>query len=207
MMDTLTYLVSRARTAVKASCGIGGFVVSGRSAGLATRESRKGMAIEVNDWVVHPRHGVGRVVKCEMRQFDSRDRQLHYQIALPTGTLWVPVGGASSGLRKMTERGELARYRGVLRGQPIPLPAEHRERRNVLVERVSEGSFQAWCEAVRDLSALGWSKALNESDSAMLRKTRGDLCTEWAAADGVSITQAMNEVETALLDGRKAHES
>jgi RNA polymerase-interacting CarD/CdnL/TRCF family regulator len=76
----------------------------------------------------------------------------------------------------------------------------------LLVERVKDGSFLAWCEAVRDLTALGWSKALNESDSAMLRKTRRDVCTEWATADGVSITEATNEVETALLDGRKVHE-
>jgi RNA polymerase-interacting CarD/CdnL/TRCF family regulator len=163
------------------------------------------MAIEVNDWVVHPRHGVGRVVKSEMRQFDSGNRQLYYQIALPTGTLWVPVEGPPSGLRKMTDRGELARYRGVLRGRPIPLPSEHRERRIALVERVSEGSFRQ-CEAVRDLTALGWRKALNESDTAMLRKTRGELCTEWAAAEGVSITVATHEVETALQDGRKVHE-
>jgi RNA polymerase-interacting CarD/CdnL/TRCF family regulator len=106
----------------------------------------------------------------------------------------------------MTERNELPRYGGVLSGRPTPLPAEHRERRTVLVERVKEGSFLAWCEAVRDLTALGWSKPLNESDSAMLRKTRRDVCIEWAAADGVSITEATNEVETALLDGRKVHE-
>jgi RNA polymerase-interacting CarD/CdnL/TRCF family regulator len=106
----------------------------------------------------------------------------------------------------MTDRGDLARYRGVLRGRPVPLPPEHRERRNVLVKRVSEGSFLAWCEAVRDLTALGWRKALNESDTAVLRKTRGELCTEWAAAEGVSIPEATHEVETLLLDGRKAHD-
>jgi RNA polymerase-interacting CarD/CdnL/TRCF family regulator len=206
MMEAVPYLVSSSRSAIKASAGIGGLLLPGGSTGLGAGESRMGMAIEVNDWVVHPRHGVGRVVKSEMRQFDSRDRQLYYQIALTTGTLWVPVGGPPSGLRKLTDRGELARYRGVLKGRPLPLPAEHRERRNVLVERVSEGSFLAWCEAVRDLSALGWRKALNESDTAMLRKTRGELCTEWAAAEGVSIMEATHEVENALLDGRKVHE-
>jgi RNA polymerase-interacting CarD/CdnL/TRCF family regulator len=165
-----------------------------------------GMPIKADDWVVHPRHGIGRVVKCEMRQFDSGERQLYYLIALPTGTLWVPVEGSPGGLRKMTAKGELAKYRGVLRGRPGALPKEHRERRNALMERVSDGSFLARCEAVRDLTAFGWGRALSETDSALLRKTRGDLCTEWAAAGGQSIAEANHEVEALLLDGRTAHE-
>jgi hypothetical protein len=59
---------------------------------------------------------------------------------------------------------------------------------------------------VRDLTALGWRKALSESDSALLRKTRGELCTEWAAAGGLSMAEATHEIETLLLDGRMVHE-
>jgi len=165
-----------------------------------------GMPIKSNDWVVHPRHGVGRVVQLEMRQFGSTDRQMYYLIALQTGTLWVPVGGPPSGLRKLTAKTELARYREVLKGRPDPLPREHRERRNTLIERVNDGSFLARCEAVRDLTALGWRKALSETDSALLRKTRGELCTEWAAAVGRSVAEASHEVDTLLLDGRMVHE-
>lgn len=164
------------------------------------------MPIKTNDWVVHPRHGVGQITKFEMRQFDSRDRQLYYVIALQTGTVWVPVGGPPSGLRKMTAKGELSRYRGVLKGRPASLPKGHRERREALMERVRGGSFLARCEAIRDLAALGWRRALSETDSSLLRKTIGELCTEWAAAGGISIGEAMHEVEALLLDGRAAHE-
>lgn len=203
---TVTYLVSRGdcrQTLVwdwrlRSSWGAG----TAREDGCL----RCGMAIKADDWVVHPRHGVGRVVRFEMRQFDSRDRQMYYQIALPAGTLWVPVEGPFGGLRKMTTRGELARYRAVLRGRPASLPTDHRERQNSLVERVKDGSFLSRCEAVRDLAALGWRKPLSESNAELLRKIRVELCAEWAAAGGSSIVEATQEIEALLLEGRKAHE-
>jgi RNA polymerase-interacting CarD/CdnL/TRCF family regulator len=201
-----SYLVSRADRSRQPLHGIGGFVLRGSRGGLTTWETRMGMSIGADDWVVHPQHGIGRVVKSEMRQFDSRERQLYYQIALQTGTLWVPVNGPPSGLRKMISKRELARYRDVLRGRPDPLPTEHRARRAVLSERARDGSFLAKCEAVRDLTALGWRKDLNESDSAVLRRAHGELCAEWAAAGAQSIAEARREIEGILLDGRLEHE-
>jgi RNA polymerase-interacting CarD/CdnL/TRCF family regulator len=168
---------------------------------------KMGMPIEANDWVVHPQHGIGRVVKSEMRQFDSTERQLYYQISLQAGTLWVPVNGPPCGLRKMISKSELARYRGVLMGRPDPLPREHRERRTALSERLRDGSFLSRCEAVRDLTALGRSKDLSESDGEVLRRARGELCAEWAAAGGKSLAEARDEIEALLLGGRMADET
>lgn len=164
------------------------------------------MALKTNDWVVHPQHGVGRVVKSEMREFESAPRQLYYQIALDTGTLWVPVKGPQSGLRKMTPRGDLKQYRRVLRGRPENLPGDHRERQRSLADRVRSGTFLSRCEAVRDLTALSWRKALSEGDAALLRKTRQELCAEWAAVEGLSIHEASREVDTVLLEGKTAHD-
>src|SRR3989337_3760358 len=91
----------------------------------AHQEGRR-MPIEVNDWVVHPQCGVGRVVKQEVREFGPGTAQRYYVIAIAKGTMWVPVEGPPSGLRKLTAKGELDKYRSILRGRPKPLAADSR---------------------------------------------------------------------------------
>jgi RNA polymerase-interacting CarD/CdnL/TRCF family regulator len=131
-------------------------------------------------------------------------RQQYYEIAISTGTVWVPVEGPAGGLRRLTVKGDLDRYRDLLRGRPTPLAADHKERQIALVERIKESSFQARCEFVRDLTAHGWDKPLNESSSNLLRSARLVLCAEWAAAEGLSPGEATREVEALLLEGRQA---
>ena len=126
------------------------------------------MRFRANECLVHPQHGVGRVVKLEMRQFGPGVRQEYSEIAIPTGPVWVPFDGPASGLRRLTAKGDLGRYRGVLRGRPTPLAADHKQRQIALVERLRESSFQARCEVVRDLTAHGWGKPLNESGGNIL---------------------------------------
>ncbi len=165
------------------------------------------MSIEVNDWVVHPQHGVGRVVKLETRHFGTVAAQRYFEIALQKGTIWVPADGPRNGLRKLTAKGELGRYRGLLRSRPTPLSPDHRQRQLALAERWKESSFQARCEIVRDLAAHRWNKPLNESSSAMLRNASEVLCAEWAAAEGLSVPEATREVEALLQEGREAYKT
>jgi RNA polymerase-interacting CarD/CdnL/TRCF family regulator len=145
------------------------------------------------------------VVKLETKQFGVAPRQQYYEIAIPTGTVWVPVEGSASGLRRLTGKGDLDTYRAVLRGRPTPLAADHRERQIALVERLKQSSFQARCEVVRDLVAHSWAKPLNESSATSLRNARHVLCAEWAAAEGLSLAEATREVEALLLEGRKTY--
>jgi CarD family transcriptional regulator len=163
------------------------------------------MRFQTNEWIVHPRHGVGRVTKVETRQFGQRPTQEYYEIAITTGTIWVPVEEHSGGLRGITVKADLDRYRGLLRGQPTPLTPNHKERYLELVERLEECSFEAICEVVRDLMAYSWHKPLNERTGTLLRRTLQLLCAEWAVADGLSEAKAMREVDALLLEGKETY--
>lgn len=163
------------------------------------------MDIEVNRRAVHPKHGVGRVVKLELRRFPAGPKRLYYNFEIPTGTVWVPVEGLSGGLRPLTAKADLDRYRSLLRSAPAPLAAAHRQRLIALKERQKDNSFDAKCRLVRDLSALGWNKELNESNGAVLRTTRNAVCEEWAAVEGVSLAEATQEVMALLADGKRAY--
>ncbi len=163
------------------------------------------MQIEVHDWVVHPQHGIGQVVKLETRRVSTRTPRRYFEIAIAKGTIWVPVDESSSRLRRLTPKGDLARYRSLLRSRPTPLDPDHRQRQIALAERVKESSFRARCELVRDLTAHSWNKPLKESSSMLLRSIQEVLCAEWAAAEGLSVVEAAHEVEALLLEGRKAY--
>jgi CarD family transcriptional regulator len=163
------------------------------------------MRFRANDLIVHPQHGVGRVVKLESREFGQGKRQEYYEIAIPTGTVWVPVEGPAHGLRKLGSKADLGRYRSVLRSRPTPLSPDHKQRQIALVERLRESSFQARCEVVRDLTAHSWEKPLNESSGNLLRSARQVLCAEWAAAEGLTLAEATREVEALLLEGKETY--
>jgi CarD family transcriptional regulator len=163
------------------------------------------MAFEVDDWVVHPKHGVGRVVKLEMRQFAAGTEELYYEISIPNGTVWVQVDAASSGLRKVTTKDDLARYRDILKSRPKNLTEDYRKRQTELTDRLRQGSLRARCEVVRDLSALAWYKPLGERSSTLLRAAHQALYQEWAMADGVSLREATQEVTALLQEGKSLY--
>ncbi len=172
---------------------------------MATQSDRARM--NVDDWVVHPRHGVGRVINLETREFSQGAPQLYYKIAIPTGTVWVPVEGSGTGLRRLTAEEDLDQYRAVLSSRPSSLPKGYRERQNALQERLKQTSFEARCKVLRDLSALGWHNRLNQGNAGLLRIAHKDVCTEWAAAAGLTYTEAGAHIGSLLLEGKKTFDT
>ena len=163
------------------------------------------MIFKIGDWVVHPLYGVGQVVKLDRKDFGSAPGQLYYEIAISQGTLWVMAETPPEGLREITARADLPRYRAVLQGAPMLLNKDYHQRRLELRERLKDGTFQARCEVVRDLTALGWQKRLSEPDATLLRAAREGLCHEWAEVEAVTVAQATQEVEGLLNAAKQKH--
>jgi RNA polymerase-interacting CarD/CdnL/TRCF family regulator len=153
----------------------------------------------VDDLIVHPRFGVGCVVKIEKTQFSEEELALYYKITLPKQIIWVPVEAQEAlGLRLVTAESDLDQYRNLLKSPALILSKNHRQRHLELDQRLKDGSFQALCEVVRDLAASDRQKPLSAKDTSLLRKARESLCEEWATAAGVSIAEAVKEVEALL---------
>ncbi len=163
------------------------------------------MTFNVGDWVVHPLHGVGRVIGLGHKQFSGAPGQDYYEITVSQGTIWVQVNTPPAGLRRLTARGDLPRYRAVLQSSPVPLDRDYHQRRGELRERLKAGTFEATCEVVRDLTAYGWQKRLSEPDASLLRSVRDGLCREWAEAEAVTVADATHEIEELLRAARKMH--
>ena len=166
------------------------------------------MAFSVQDYVVHPAHGVGRVLGLVTKSFPGKQARQYYEIAIHHGTVWVPVeAGAAAGLRLLTARDDLQHFRGVLMSRPAALTGDFRQRGLDLRGRLKLGAFQDLCEVVRDLEARSWRKPLGEADAVKLRQARDELCRQWAAADGVSLSDATREVHDLLSKCQQAHQT
>jgi CarD family transcriptional regulator len=162
------------------------------------------MPFNIGDWVVHPMHGVGQVTGLERKRF-AQAAQLYYEIAIAKGTLWVEVERPPAGLRRLTAKDDLPRYRTVLLSSPVPLDKDYHVRREELRGRLKLGTFQVKCEVVRDLTAHGWQKRLSEIDAALLRSAHDGLCQEWAGAEAVTVAEATLEVDALLSEARHVH--
>ena len=165
------------------------------------------MPFKINDQVVYPAFGVGRVVALVTKSFFEAESQLYYEVSGGRSTVWVQVDeGSARGLRRLTRGDELAHYREVVCGQPVTLNQDHRQRQVDLKGQLKLGTMQSLCEIVRDLSARSWLKPLTETDSLALRRGREALSEEWAAAEGVPLPQATAELSALLLEGRHTYQ-
>ncbi len=161
------------------------------------------MVFKVGDWVVHSRHGVGRIAKTEARQFEPGKTRLYYEIAISGSTLWVPVDFHPVSLRKLATRSEIARGRRLLKSPAVPLNADPRQRQSDLAECLLQGTFAARCEVVRDLTAHARHKSLGGEMASLLHSTQAVLSQEWAAVEGISVTDAGREIDMLLQAGRR----
>jgi RNA polymerase-interacting CarD/CdnL/TRCF family regulator len=164
------------------------------------------MTFKVGDTVIHPRHGLGQVTNLAVKQFVEGEKRPFYEISFPGSTLWVPFNLTNSGIRKLTVKSEIANCRRLLKAPAAPLNNDPRLRQTVLREHLKEGTLTAHCEVVRDLAATGWHKPLSGAMAAFLKVTQDILCQEWAAVEGISLTEAASEIESLLNKGRQTND-
>lgn len=166
------------------------------------------MEFRSGDNAVHPSHGVGSILRLEERQLAGAGTCWYYVLAIGSATVWVPLrADGTSSLRAVTSKQALDQYRALLRGRPAALDRDGKQRRLDIAERLKPGSFETSCEVVRDLTALGWERPINEADGALLKKVRDNMCREWAVAADVDLPEAVQEISELLLAGRVAYKA
>lgn len=161
------------------------------------------MNYKAGDQVVHSAYGVGVVLAVEEMEFTGRRKGMFYRLGFDdTKIVWVPVQDLQEErLRPLTRKGDLARYRAVLKAPPNPLEGDFQNRRMLLENRLKKHSFLVLCEIVRDLSGLRDKKALNNYDLQIYKNARHSLVQEWAAASGLSPVEVDHQIEGMLEQG------
>ncbi len=158
------------------------------------------MQLNIGDLVVHPAFGLGHIVEIEEKSLSDEETRPYYKVVRLKHTMWIRVDAQEvTGLRLVTAKSDLDHYRDLLKRPPVLLNTDLQQRHLELVSRLTQGSFQGVCEVMRDLTAWGWREPLNRADTTTLQKTRESLSQEWAAAAGVSTTEAIGEIDSLLL--------
>jgi len=154
----------------------------------------------VGERLIHPVHGAGTVVAYEKREEEGNTKE-YYVIELdtPNGRLLTPVKQADKlGLRKVAKKRERPPLWKVFAGRPRKLSPRYRKRRADIAKRLRRGSFTEVGRVIRDLAWLDSRGGLNMNDRRLLKRAKGLLAEELAAAEGVEIDEALSRVESAL---------
>jgi RNA polymerase-interacting CarD/CdnL/TRCF family regulator len=156
------------------------------------------MELKVGDHVVHPKYGVGTVVNSNDREFEPGVMRRYYEVSMPGTTLWISLEMPTFGLRKLTERSEIARCRKILISHPDPLIEDARQRQTEMADRLKQGTIAAHCEVVRDLYAYFAHKPMKGRVGDFLQVAQNVLCQEWAEVEGLTLAEAIYEVSSLL---------
>jgi RNA polymerase-interacting CarD/CdnL/TRCF family regulator len=157
------------------------------------------MNFNEGDRVVHKNFGVGIVVSIEGMNLSSNGLHLFYRVDFLRTTVWVPVGNQpEGGLRPITPKGHLDRYRALLKSSPVLLNDDFRKRQSELEKRMDRGTFQGLCEVIRDLKAFSDEKSLNYYERTLFKQSREALVSEWSVTSGLSQSETLGEIDGCL---------
>jgi RNA polymerase-interacting CarD/CdnL/TRCF family regulator len=155
------------------------------------------------DIVVHHSFGVGKVTNIETKNTGTGKR-LYYRMSFDKTTVWVPIqDNSGGGVRPITPKSDLSRYRNLLKSSPEPLEGDFRERQVELEKRMEARTYESLCEVVRDLSGRLTQTPLTHYEKTLLKQTHAALISEWSQASGVSPHEACDEIDTFLNVGRQ----
>jgi CarD family transcriptional regulator len=156
------------------------------------------------DAVVHPVRGAGVIECVEERQWRGAEAQ-YYRIGLlsqPGSNLMIPVGAAKGlGLRRAASQSRLSKVWKILGTDPEKLPKEHKERYQLLEDKLHAGDVLQVAEAVRDMA---WRRhregRLTTRGKRMYEEGMTLLAGEIAASRGIDIADAETQVRDILQE-------
>ncbi len=155
------------------------------------------MTFEINDSVVHPKHGVGKITKIIDEELVAGFDQYYVIDIYGTGlTIRIPVVMADElGLRHTMSQPNLQNVIEVLRDKPDQLPGDYKIRQSGIREKLNTAMPVRIAEVVRD---LGWRKAsahLSNLDVNLLDESRRLLAGEIAVINDVKFDHALQLIE------------
>lgn len=157
---------------------------------------------KVGDAIIHPVRGAGVVIGIEKRPWRGRsDRYYTIRLLAEEGTtLMVPVDTAETlGLRRAIAQSKLSRVWRVLRADPQTLPVDHKERYQLLKEKLQTGNILEVTEVVRDMAWRQQQEGrLTTVGKRLYEKGITLLAGEIAAVQSTDVANAEMEIRTRL---------
>jgi CarD family transcriptional regulator len=160
------------------------------------------MKLSVGDRVMHPIHGVGRVVDITHQEL-VEGFEHYYVIEIPAKrlTMHIPTDKIDEAeVRPITPNVEQARVLNVLCSAPDRLPKNVTKREELVREKIRTGHSIQIAEAVRDLRWVEEASGLTQIEMDLLEWGQALLAAEIALLTNTEIANAHKKLSAILKD-------
>jgi CarD family transcriptional regulator len=158
---------------------------------------------DVGDLVVHPHHGVGRVISSQRRRLATGERSyLEIDLVDNTLTIKIPCESATAvGLRPVVGPPEVSRIVAVLEAEPGDLSGNWAAREKRYREQLKCGDVLELAAVVRDLGRRGGEAELASREKELRQRTRQRLASELGYALGLDGEKAVAYIDRHIARG------
>ena len=160
---------------------------------------------QINDFVVYPSHGVGRIVDEEIQNVAGFELKMYVlTFEKDKMTLKVPKDKIeSTGMRKLSSPNTIGKALQVIGGKAKVKRAMWSRRAQDYEQKINSGELILIAEVVRDLHRNDEQREQSYSERQLYEAALERLTREIAAVDGVEERKAQEKVDK-VLDGKAA---
>jgi CarD family transcriptional regulator len=160
----------------------------------------KPLGFEVGDYVVYPKHGVGRVVELQRSEIAGSVLELFVlRFEKERMTLRVPTNKAEAvGMRKLSSQATLTEALTTLKGKPRIKRTMWSRRAQEYEAKINSGDLVSIAEVVRDLHRAEDQPEQSYSERQIYEAAIGRLARELAAMENIDEPAAQLKIEQVL---------
>ena len=156
----------------------------------------KALSFDVGDYVVYPKHGVGRVIELQKQEIAGMQLELYVlRFEKERMTLRVPTNKAESvGMRKLSSDKTLREALETLKGKPRVKRTMWSRRAQEYESKINSGDLVSIAEVVRDLFRADDQPEQSYSERQIFEAAASRLARELAAMEEVLEPVALEKI-------------
>ncbi|MDQ4419176.1 CarD family transcriptional regulator [Sphingobium sp. DEHP117] len=156
----------------------------------------KALSFDVGDYVVYPKHGVGRVIELQSQQIAGMDLELYVlRFEKERMTLRVPTNKAESvGMRKLSSNKTLSEALDTLKGKPKVKRTMWSRRAQEYEAKINSGDLVSIAEVTRDLFRPDDQPEQSYSERQIFEAASSRLARELAAMEETDERAALKKI-------------
>ena len=160
------------------------------------------MSVDVGDYVVYPKQGVGRVIDLQRSEIAGMQLELYVlRFEKERMTLRVPTNKAESvGMRKLSSDKTMREAMETLKGKPKVKRTMWSRRAQEYEAKINSGDLVSIAEVVRDLFRADDQPEQSYSERQIFEAAASRLARELAAMEQVDEPKALERIIEILRD-------
>ena len=167
----------------------------------------KANAFDVGDYVVYPKHGVGRVIELQSQEIAGMQLELYVlRFEKERMTLRVPVNKVEAiGMRKLSSDKTLREALDTLKGKPKVKRTMWSRRAQEYEAKINSGDLASIAEVVRDLFRPDDAPEQSYSERQIFEAASTRLARELGAMEQVDEKKALEKILDILNKAASVH--